>query len=541
MKPCTSSMILLHINHKQTHISGTKPQDADIPQPSPQYHAKGERSVNNPQTGLIRSDTRVGELLLTARRVGTNKCCTGAGVCRDEKNTYGKSSDLWGDVQFWCKGDSGSVYGGNEVNRFCVVQSASWFVGLAQVGAATHTKHSRLNRSSTADRPKMPFPFMKLPPELRDEVYRYALVPSDGRVWIEKSGDNTALCYAYRGRDQVNSSQLRVCRTIYKEARIILYNEVEFRFEDWDSGKLILDFLLSRPEGSLRHFRKIGLLANTFLRRWPGYPEKHECVDKDDFYWDEVCAILAKKCDIRNLWLHVDLSAVSTHPRDKDGVPVPVSVDVIPTWAELLSQICGLHHLGVLVEGMAAAGQKVDPFTRKHILYSLVHMRNTMLDTCELPPLLNGSGLRIRQTPVGRSRYRFQIEMNIDHNCYTHFLPVKTVKVRPDIWCGACGRFMGYTDSSQWCRCTSGARKKRMYSLLVISTFTKQFLSMEIRFGRPRVGQQALGDRPMQEYLPSDVTMSDFAQAEAHLEEGFSLNAHENIDDWSLELGGGMA
>lgn len=350
--------------------------------------------------------------------------------------------------------------------------------------SATHTKHSRLTRDSRSVRSKMPFPFTKLPPELRDEVYRHALVPRDGRVWIKKSTDNTSPCRAYRGRDQVNSRLLQVCRTIYQEARVILYNEVEFRFYQRDSGKLILDFLLSRPESSLKHFRKIGLIADTYLRRWPGQPEKFERVDKDGLHWDEVCAILANKCDIKYLWLHVDLFGVSTHPMDKDRVPVPISVDVIPAWADQLSQIHGLYHLEVLVEGMARGGQKVDQFTRKHIIHSLRHMQNNMLDTCEMPSPLNGSGLRIRETPVGSSRCLFQIEMSIDHNGYAHFWPEKTVKVRPDVWCAECGRFKAFSESWQWCRRLWRNRAKRMYSLLVISTFTKELFSMCVRFGR---------------------------------------------------------
>lgn len=49
------------------------------------------------------------------------------------------------------------------------------------------------------------------------------------------------------------------------------------------------------------------------------------------------------------------------------------------------------------------------------------------------------------------------------------------------------------------------------------------------------------GNRPMQEFLPPGVTMSDFAQAKAYLEEGFLLSLHGVLEDCSNEPGGGIA
>lgn len=45
----------------------------------------------------------------------------------------------------------------------------------------------------------------------------------------------------------------------------------------------------------------------------------------------------------------------------------------------------------------------------------------------------------------------------------------------------------------------------------------------------------------MQEFLPPGVTMSDFAQAKAYLEEGFLLSLHGVLEDCSNEPGGGIA
>lgn len=60
-----------------------------------------------------------------------------AGVYRNEKDKGGKSNDLWG---WTCSPGARAIQkefaGEVDFNRYCNVQSASWFVGLAQVGAS---------------------------------------------------------------------------------------------------------------------------------------------------------------------------------------------------------------------------------------------------------------------------------------------------------------------------------------------------------------------------------------------------------------------
>ncbi|KAF2623384.1 hypothetical protein BU25DRAFT_350224, partial [Macroventuria anomochaeta] len=63
-----------------------------------------------------------------------------AGVYRDEKDKHGKSNDLWG---WTCSPAAQAIQrdfaGELDFNAYCNVQSASWFVGLAQVGASLLT------------------------------------------------------------------------------------------------------------------------------------------------------------------------------------------------------------------------------------------------------------------------------------------------------------------------------------------------------------------------------------------------------------------
>ncbi|XPS68290.1 hypothetical protein M3J09_000582 [Ascochyta lentis] len=63
-----------------------------------------------------------------------------AGVYRSEKDKHGKSNDLWG---WTCSPGARAIQkefaGEIDFNRFCNVQSASWYVGLVQVAASLLT------------------------------------------------------------------------------------------------------------------------------------------------------------------------------------------------------------------------------------------------------------------------------------------------------------------------------------------------------------------------------------------------------------------
>ncbi|UPX19547.1 uncharacterized protein EKO05_0009807 [Ascochyta rabiei] len=66
--------------------------------------------------------------------------CVAAGVYRNEKDKHGKSDDLWG---WTCSAGARAIQkefaGEFDFNRFCDVQSASWYVGLVQVAAGLLT------------------------------------------------------------------------------------------------------------------------------------------------------------------------------------------------------------------------------------------------------------------------------------------------------------------------------------------------------------------------------------------------------------------
>ena len=63
-----------------------------------------------------------------------------AAVYRNEKDKHGKSNDLWG---WTCSPAARAIQrdfaGELDFNTYCNVQSASWFVGLVQVGASLLT------------------------------------------------------------------------------------------------------------------------------------------------------------------------------------------------------------------------------------------------------------------------------------------------------------------------------------------------------------------------------------------------------------------
>ncbi|KAF1843943.1 uncharacterized protein K460DRAFT_342716 [Cucurbitaria berberidis CBS 394.84] len=63
-----------------------------------------------------------------------------AGTYRSEKDKHGKSNDLWG---WTCSAPARTIQkefaGEVDFNRYCTVQSASFYIGLAQVGASLLT------------------------------------------------------------------------------------------------------------------------------------------------------------------------------------------------------------------------------------------------------------------------------------------------------------------------------------------------------------------------------------------------------------------
>lgn len=81
--------------------------------------------------------------------------------------------------------------------------------------------------------PEDHFLFEKLPPEIRNKIYRYVLTSKDSHFSMElRSGDNR-LCYGLRHRGLPNTifSLLFVNRAIHYEARSILYGENTFSFD----------------------------------------------------------------------------------------------------------------------------------------------------------------------------------------------------------------------------------------------------------------------------------------------------------------------
>jgi len=74
-----------------------------------------------------------------------------------------------------------------------------------------------------------PFPFLKLPTELRVEIYRYCLVEHKP---IQPYGDHLSdmILFSSNRRTKLAFSLLRTCKTMHDECAEVLYGENEFRF-----------------------------------------------------------------------------------------------------------------------------------------------------------------------------------------------------------------------------------------------------------------------------------------------------------------------
>lgn len=89
-----------------------------------------------------------------------------------------------------------------------------------------------------------PFPFLLLPPELRNRIYEFALVPSS-YVCI------TALRSVNSKKPDLGVHLLRACRQINKEGADVLYSKTNFYFRSFRWGLAFDTFTLSQALGRL--------------------------------------------------------------------------------------------------------------------------------------------------------------------------------------------------------------------------------------------------------------------------------------------------
>lgn len=148
-------------------------------------------------------------------------------------------------------------------------------------GKGTTAKHrSQVAPDEPAWEPEGPFPFLRLPRELRNEVYKYALVhPDHNEIWIRFSKikkewyNATRLCRTcpnardeYRGpraQHEINVSLVLASRIVHDEALEILYAKNDIWIDA--SPSKTLEFLSRLPPIALNYIHSLKLWLDVYL------------------------------------------------------------------------------------------------------------------------------------------------------------------------------------------------------------------------------------------------------------------------------------
>ncbi|KAF2189499.1 hypothetical protein K469DRAFT_747577 [Zopfia rhizophila CBS 207.26] len=152
---------------------------------------------------------------------------------------------------------------------------------LTKVRKTTKTpirkKEAKVNTRTKKSPNKTPFPFLKLPGEIRNSIYEYALVDPKYAIAIDGPGERLLLkrgdkhANGYSTTDAKNYTKgrplkwalnyrlcpqfLRVCRQIHIEAAPMLYAGNHFLFLD----TFAMNNFLARYQGMIHHIRRVSL------------------------------------------------------------------------------------------------------------------------------------------------------------------------------------------------------------------------------------------------------------------------------------------
>ena len=225
------------------------------------------------------------------------------------------------------------------------------------------------------------FPFLRLPGELRNKIYDYAIAKGDYAIdWIDHNQKNKSLTYGFpkqswqfktsehsgpillpgtaqrrrsldfHHRRSINqhlskddirlgpATLLLVCKQMSEEAASVLYSKCMFYFSGLRALRFFLDHL--RP-ATMKSIRKIALTYRAYGN--PLKSEHQQWKEKHDRLWETLCWRIADNCPLTKLQLNLTLnkSPMSFVPFDSVD-PLDLGAQWIrPLWA---FQDAGIKH-----------------------------------------------------------------------------------------------------------------------------------------------------------------------------------------------------
>ena len=305
---------------------------------------------------------------------------------------------------------------------------------------------------------------------------------------------------------------LMTCRQAYAEAMPLLYSRCSFKFgADLRYGSTIrsaLDFLTKViPKAAYKHVRYLSFQIQERFEsdgRTTVLFTTSLGIDEDKDGGEHLAQLfgLLKDSQLR----HLTLSVVNR--RDYFDRLRNNSIDIrskpyceVPGWVIPMLAIKNLDNLTL-------RWTYSDVTCLRRTLVTANLMRSIMLRNGNIQKAHDGIRIRHRhnETWSGKQQDRYlELEMDIDKKGVSHLDHVRRVKIIPDEWCSSCGFFVPWDSMGREC-CNCGIPQE---------TFRGH--------SEPWNGNDWDG-RPLQNFLPGNVTEDDYYQAKTFADAGFRLD-----------------
>lgn len=342
---------------------------------------------------------------------------------------------------------------------------------------------------------QMSSPFMRLPLELREHIYEYALADPNSQRRVRLShGENDRHHAEWSDEFRPALALFLVSKGVYQEASAVFYTNITFELEcSYQRSRCepTLKFFQNRPPGALAKIRKVRLHFHPSKRSFPGDGQQHS------IYWPEIARWLQNR-DIRDLF--VRLPDYGHHEFfQQDELPTESRLSFI----RFLAELPHLRHLQIYGEADILNGGGMPAICDRFRKY-LIAVRNIVYRVDYEDSARADHGVCISYDhgePESFMAPSVSGKIDIDYTGKTSTHMAWRAKVFPNRWCIECGTFKAY--GFNWCLGHEDFKISSPHDVW---------------------DSKLWGDKPFEEYLPIGTTREDFDQAQEYLRAGRPLD-----------------
>jgi hypothetical protein len=314
---------------------------------------------------------------------------------------------------------------------------------------------------------------------------------------------------------------LRTCRQVYTEAIPLLYSRCSFNFdEDPGYGSTVrsaLDFLTKViPKAAYKHIRYLSFQIQERIEsdgRTTVLSTTQAGINEGKGDGEHLARLfgLLKASQLRHLTLNVVNQLDYFDPLCNNSIDIESKPYCeVPAWVIPMLAIKNLDNLTLrwTYDDVTCLGRT---------LVTANLMRSIMLRNGNIRKAHDGIRIRHRHHVhwgFEKQDRHLEFEMDIDKKGNSHLDHVRRVKVIPDDWCSSCGSFWDLVPTKwKWCTCGALRESSREHS--------------------GPWNRNDWGGKPLQNFLPKDVTEDDYYQAKTFADAGFRLQLCE---EWWQEF-----